>query len=41
MGRKADAIATAERAIQVGKAAQPAANTTQLENQVKEWKAAN
>ncbi|MDM7920784.1 MAG: DUF2911 domain-containing protein [Pyrinomonadaceae bacterium] len=41
MGRKADAIATAERAIQVGKAAQPAANTTQLENLVKEWKAAN
>lgn len=38
MGRTGDAITTAEKAIQVGKAATPAANTTGLENMVKEWK---
>ena len=41
MGRKADAIATAERAIVVGKAATPAANTMQIENLLKGWKAGN
>lgn len=41
MGRKAEAIATAERAIVVGKAATPAANTTQIENLLKGWKAGN
>ena len=41
MGRKADAITTAEKAIQVGKAATPAANTTGLENQLKTWKGTN
>jgi len=39
MGRTAEAITTAEKAIQVGKAATPAANTANLENLVKEWKA--
>lgn len=39
MGRKDEAIATAEKAIQVGKAATPAANTANLENLVKDWKA--
>lgn len=39
MGRKDEAIATAEKAIQLGKAATPAANTGNLENMVKEWKA--
>ncbi len=38
MGRKDEAIATAEKAIQLGKAATPAANTRGLENLVKEWK---
>lgn len=41
MGRKADAIAAAEKAIQVGKAANPAANTGQIEGLLKTWKAAN
>lgn len=41
MGRKAEAIATAEKAIQLGKAATPAANTTALENQLKGWKGTN
>ena len=39
MGKTADAIATAEKAIQVGKAATPAANTADLEKLVAEWKA--
>ncbi len=39
MNRKDEAIATAEKAIQLGKAATPAANTGGLENMVKEWKA--
>ena len=39
MGRKDEAITTAEKAIQVGKAATPAANTGGLENMLKEWKA--
>lgn len=39
MGKTADAIATAEKAIQVGKAANPAANTADLEKLVAEWKA--
>lgn len=39
MGRTAEAITTAEKAIQIGKSATPAANTTNLENLVKEWKA--
>ncbi len=39
MGRKADAIAAGERAITVGKAATPAANTTAIENLVKQLKA--
>ncbi|CAN5400937.1 hypothetical protein BH20ACI1_BH20ACI1_02710 [soil metagenome] len=38
MNRKDEAIATAEKAIQLGKAATPAANTGGLENMVKEWK---
>lgn len=38
MGKKADAIATAEKAIQVGKAATPAANTSGLEAEVQKWK---
>lgn len=38
MGKKADAIATAEKAIQIGKAATPAANTAGLEAEVKKWK---
>lgn len=39
MGRTAEAITTAEKAIQIGKTATPTANTTNLENLVKEWKA--
>lgn len=39
MGRKDEAITTAEKAIQLGKATTPAANTGGLENMVKEWKA--
>ena len=39
MGRTAEAITTAERAVQVGKAAQPAANTADLERLLGEWKA--
>lgn len=38
MGRKAEAITTAEEAIKIGKAATPAANTNALENMVKAWK---
>lgn len=38
MGRTADAIAAGEKAIQVGKAATPAANTADLEKLVAEWK---
>jgi Protein of unknown function (DUF2911) len=38
LNRKAEAIATAEKAIQVGKAATPAANTADLEKMVAEWK---
>jgi hypothetical protein len=38
MGKKAEAIATAEKAIQVGKAATPAANTAALEAEVQKWK---
>ena len=41
MGKKADAISTAEKAIQVGKAATPPANAgaiTGLEDEVKKWK---
>lgn len=39
MGKMNEAVVTAEKAIQVGKAATPAANTTNLENLLKEWKA--
>lgn len=39
MGKKDEAITTAEKAIQVGKAATPPANTSNLETLVKEWKA--
>jgi len=38
MGKKDEAITTAEKAIQVGKAATPQANTSGLEGLVKEWK---
>lgn len=38
MGKTNEAVSTAEKAIQVGKAATPAANTTNLENLLKEWK---
>lgn len=38
LNRKAEAIATAEKAIQVGKAATPPANTADLEKTVGEWK---
>ena len=38
-GRKAEAIATAEKAIAVGKAATPAANTANLEKLLADWKA--
>ncbi len=37
-GRKAEAITTAERAIIVAKAANPKANTSELEKRVAEWK---
>lgn len=39
MGKKQEAIATAERAVQVGKAATPAANTANLEKMLAGWKA--
>ena len=39
MGKTADAIAAADKAIQIGKAATPAANTADLEKLVAEWKA--
>ena len=39
MGKTAEAITTAEKAIQVGKAATPAANTADLEKLLAEWKA--
>ena len=39
MGKTNEAVSTAEKAIQVGKAATPAANTTNLENLLKGWKA--
>lgn len=39
MGKTAEAIATAEKAVQVGKAATPAANTAALEKLLTEWKA--
>jgi hypothetical protein len=38
MGRKDEAISTAEKAIQIGKAATPAANTSNLETLVTGWK---
>lgn len=38
-GKKAEAIATAEKAVQIGKAATPAANTADLEKLLTEWKA--
>lgn len=38
MGKNAEAIATAEKAVQVGKAATPAANTAALEKLLTEWK---
>jgi hypothetical protein len=41
MGKKAEAIATAEKAIQVGKASTPPANpnaVTALESEVQKWK---
>ena len=38
MGKKQDAITVAEKAIQVGKAATPPANTTDLEKLVSNWK---
>lgn len=41
MGRKAEAIAAGEKAVQVGKAATPAANTGQIEGLLKTWKAGN
>lgn len=37
-GKKQEAIAVAEKAIQIGKAATPAANTADLEKLVAEWK---
>jgi hypothetical protein len=37
-GKKNDAIATAQRAIEVGKKANPNANVTQAEDLIKEWK---
>lgn len=40
MGRKDEAIKTGEKAIQVGKAQTPPANTTGLENLLKEWRTA-
>ncbi|HEY0659575.1 MAG TPA: DUF2911 domain-containing protein [Pyrinomonadaceae bacterium] len=39
MGKTNEAVLTAEKAIQIGKAATPAANTTNLENLLKEWRA--
>ena len=39
MGKTAEAIAAAEKAVQVGKAATPAANTAALEKLLTEWKA--
>ena len=40
MGRRADAIAVGEKAVALGKAAKPPANTTDIEKYVAEWKAA-
>jgi hypothetical protein len=39
MGKKQEAIASAEKAIQVGKAANPPANTANLERMLADWKA--
>jgi hypothetical protein len=39
-GKKSEAIATAEQAIAAGKAAKPPVDTAQMENTMKEWKAA-
>lgn len=39
IGRTQEAIAAGERAVQVGKAATPAANTANLEKSLAEWKA--
>ncbi len=39
MGKTADAIATGEKAVQVGKAATPAANTAEFDKLLAEWKA--
>lgn len=39
MGRKKEAIAAGEKAVQVGKAASPAANTADFEKTLAEWKA--
>ena len=39
MGKKKEAIATGEKAVQVGKAASPAANTTDFEKTLADWKA--
>lgn len=38
MNRKSEAIATIEKAIATGKSATPAANTTELEKTLQEWK---
>jgi hypothetical protein len=37
-GKKAEAIAAAERAIQLAKAMTPAGNTVDLEKRLAEWK---
>lgn len=39
MGKKQEAIATAEKAIQIGKLASPSANTAGLEKMLLDWKA--
>lgn len=39
MGRKNEAIAAAEKAIEIGKKSNPPANTASLEGMLKEWKA--
>ncbi len=38
MGKKADAIAAGEKAIQLGKSSNPPANTSGLESEVQKWK---
>lgn len=38
MGKKPEAIAAAEKAVQIGKSATPAANTADLEKTLAEWK---